>query len=501
MQPIENAYDSAALRAVVIASGLSLAALLGVMQATSAAVLAVAILHVIVLSAMPAAGLMLLTTGRYIYFIGLLVALGRHGGTGYTAGYFAAVDILTLLGAYVAKRGRSTWIVHYPTVWMSVLLFTAATLISWMASGYPPAGLYWMGTYVAFGLLPLAATLALTPEQVNSACMWMCWSVIVLACFYGYQAVTHQLEWFAGRASIEVRSVSVVGSLFIGSVIPLGLYAVAFVWRAGLPGTAARLASPAVRIALVVGLFYMLLFTGERSPLVGLVGSTCLYLLLTRRLSIARKAGIVMGGVSLFSLVYFVPNVRRYMVFSRAAQGEIGTALTEDESAAMRLEYYQIALETFAGSPFIGTGPGTFYSAASKHNLTADSHHNGAEDLTPHNAFLEVAASDGLTGLLPMLFLIYSTMVVVLKSLRDDHNTPQSKTRLLSFLFVTWLYDLILIGLTGSLFADSVFWFCTGAIWVVSSTPELSPSTYRVGGSLVKRDYPETSIDAVIGPS
>jgi O-antigen ligase len=453
-----SAIGSLAALAVIAALAYALTA-----KSITSVLIAVATAHVVVLLSRsgPGVGVMLLTTGRFIYFAALLLILHLEGDSTYTAVYFCLVDCLVLLGLL---RSRHGWRIHFADsklLLVSFTVFVISAVFSWVDSGYGPDGLYWLGTLLVFGLLPLSITLLLREDQLFGIARWTFWSVFVLAAIFAFEAATDQVSWFEGRASLDIADVPQIGGLFIGSVIPLGLFAVTLLGRELLTaaGLRVRPISLLLRWSLATLFLAMLVFTGQRSPLLALILSAGLFLFFLPNLGRKQRLGMLLGASALFTALNLVPNAGRYSLLFNLATGDSG-ALSADESASMRLEYYNLSWDTFLSSPLTGSGLGTFYGISSRSTAFPDR--------IPHDAYLEIAAGQGLLGAVPMGILLAATGWIGFGQLRRNGVRRDLHSRLVALFVLSWAYELALIGMTGSVFADSIFWVSTGAIWVLS---------------------------------
>jgi O-antigen ligase len=439
-------------------------------RSIAAALAAFGVLFLLVLASSngPGLSIMLLTTGRYLYSVALLITLGLESDTTYAGAYFAAVDILLFLSLAVDGRRRRVRIPGSRTLFVALSLFSLSVLEGWIRSGLSPEGAYLACCYLVFALPPLIAGLVLTTEQVLLTSRWMFAAVAGLVSVYTFQAATGQVYWFDGRASLTISNIPQVGNLVIGSVIPIGLFAAVFLggqlfsWI-GLGG---RWGSIFLRWVCVTALVTMLAFTGARSPLVALGVSTGMLLFLIPRIPSSVKLAVLAAAVILFTALSVVPNGSRYSVLLSLVQGDSG-AVAADDGALMRLGYYRISLDSFLSSPILGAGLGSFLRISSV--LTA------FPSRGPHNAFLEILEGQGLCGAIPIALLIFATAMAAIKRLRRISQVSELPARLFSFLLASWIYEMALMGLNGTFFTDSTFWFLTGAIWSEFAANKVNP--------------------------
>jgi O-antigen ligase len=89
--------------------------------------------------------------------------------------------------------------------------------------------------------------------------------------------------------------------------------------------------------------------------------------------------------------------------------GEVRTSTdTTEDTAALRLELWEIALRMFADHPVAGVGPGNFIWNISKYQSQDQFEKYGRELMAfTHSLYLELLADLGLAGSIPFLVIVY----------------------------------------------------------------------------------------------
>jgi len=144
---------------------------------------------------------------------------------------------------------------------------------------------------------------------------------------------------------------------------------------------------------VIIPLLYSIFLVGCRGPLVSaILGLFCYYLLISKkRLKITIFIGIILLFVMIiwisssdivYSILEHIPNVSGYSL----------TQIEEGPSTVQRLELYSSAILLFLQNPLLGVGTGGFPGGY------------------PHNIFLEVAAENGIFGLLLFICFLFSVI-------------------------------------------------------------------------------------------
>jgi O-antigen ligase len=142
-----------------------------------------------------------------------------------------------------------------------------------------------------------------------------------------------------------------------------------------------------------IPLLYSVFLVGCRGPLISaILGLFCYYLLIfKRRLKITISIGIILLFVMIiwisnsdiiYSILDRIPNISGYSL----------TQIAEGSSTVQRLELYSSAILLFLQNPLLGVGTGGFPGGY------------------PHNIFLEIAAENGVFGLLLFICFLFSVI-------------------------------------------------------------------------------------------
>jgi len=144
---------------------------------------------------------------------------------------------------------------------------------------------------------------------------------------------------------------------------------------------------------VIIPLLYSLFLTGCRGPLISaIIGLFCYYLLIfKKRLKITIAIGMILLFVMIiwisnsdiiYSILEHIPNIGGYSL----------THVIEGPSTVQRLELYSSAILLFLQKPLLGVGTGGFPGGY------------------PHNIFLEIAAENGVFGLLLFICFLFSVI-------------------------------------------------------------------------------------------
>jgi len=186
-----------------------------------------------------------------------------------------------------------------------------------------------------------------------------------------------------------------------------------------------------------------------RGPLISLFVVGILILFWKGRLSIRKKIGIAVSLLAVFAMLYAISPQEFW------ARYELLFAEQKGASIEARIDAYKFAGKLFLEHPFTGNGTGSFRSLYAL---------NGSPCLLsyPHNAFLEVAAENGLLGLFFYAGFLISLFLFARRILKDV-NTAQVVKQLtfgcllvFIFLFVGTQFSGAIIGRDGLLFAGLV---------------------------------------------
>jgi len=141
-------------------------------------------------------------------------------------------------------------------------------------------------------------------------------------------------------------------------------------------------------LVMIFVLFYAISLTGTRGPMVAAMTAIAVYFLSVLLRKPARGIAIGIIAITFVGVLYISPTIREYIPHVSRYQSLLGGG--RDLSVQLRLGIQQKAVAQFLGSPLFGVGTG------------------GLGEY-PHNLFLEVAAENGILGLL--VFLGFLTAV------------------------------------------------------------------------------------------
>lgn len=146
-------------------------------------------------------------------------------------------------------------------------------------------------------------------------------------------------------------------------------------------------------IIVIIPILYSIFLTGCRGPLISaILGLFCYYLLIFKKsLKITISIGVILLFVIIiwilnsdiiYSILEHIPNIGRYSL----------AQIEKDSSIVQRLELYSSAILLFLQNPLLGAGTGGFPGGY------------------PHNIFLEIAAENGIFGLLLFICFLFSVI-------------------------------------------------------------------------------------------
>jgi len=180
-----------------------------------------------------------------------------------------------------------------------------------------------------------------------------------------------------------------------------------------------------------------MILTKARGPLISLVVVGILILFWKGRLSIGKKMGILLSFLVVLVLLFAI------LPHSFWARYELLFAEQKGTSIEARLEAYKLAGELFVKNPLVGAGTGSFKplfaSVASPYTLKY-----------AHNAFLEVAAENGIPGLFFYAGFVVSLFLLARRILGDPNTSKRIKESTYACLLV-WVFLFV-----GSQFSGAV---------------------------------------------
>jgi O-antigen ligase len=146
-------------------------------------------------------------------------------------------------------------------------------------------------------------------------------------------------------------------------------------------------------VVAIFPLLYSLFLTGCRGPLISaIIGLFCYYLLIFKK---CLKITIAIGMILLFIMIIWISNsdiIYSILEHIPNISGYYLTQIKEGPSTGLRLELYSSAILLFLQKPLLGVGTGGFPGGY------------------PHNIFLEIAAENGVFGLLLFICFLFSVI-------------------------------------------------------------------------------------------
>ena len=195
-------------------------------------------------------------------------------------------------------------------------------------------------------------------------------------------------------------------------------------------------------------LLFPIFASGSRGTLLSLIIAAIFYLLtmtgkrITKIIYIFLFVAIIFSTLSMFKIA----GSERIMSFF---EGNIG-----DNNALTRIHYYSKGLDLFLETPLIGKGTGAF----GREITYTDTR------LYPHNIFIEIAAENGIIGLIVLFGFIFMTCIAAFKLFYRIEQYSYNRE------LVQVGFCLFLFGLTASLFSGDIsgngyVWFGPAIIW------------------------------------
>jgi len=207
-----------------------------------------------------------------------------------------------------------------------------------------------------------------------------------------------------------------------------------------------------LRVAIVVlePLFLVsMVLAKARGPLISLFVVGVLILFWKGRVSIRKKMGIVLSFLAIFAMLFAI--VPRGFWF----RYELLFAEQKGSSIEARVDAYKFAGELFLEHPLLGVGTGGFRASyGSRESPYSLSY--------AHNAFLEIAAENGLLGLFFYVGFLISLFLVARRILKDVNTVKTGRELTFGcllvfiFLFVGSQFSGAIIGRDALLFAGLI---------------------------------------------
>jgi putative inorganic carbon (HCO3(-)) transporter len=295
-----------------------------------------------------------------------------------------------------------------------------------------------------------------------------------------YQWVNHVqplATWADPSINPELQMTRVFGTLqpynpnlLAGFLIPCGAAALGLTGHAVLK----RAWGPVTFWALATGLIVAgLVLTGSRGGYLALGGMAATGFMLAgvmvwRDFSGKAKAAwllLALGAVAVVGIALLASPALQHRVASIFA-------MREDSSNAYRLNVYGSVLQMIAHNPWVGIGPGnsTFKLVYGLYMVP------GYTALSAYSVPLEIAAEQGLPGLLVFILLLVGVKLRTLLFVDEQGPSPAQKWQAV-FLF-TGLVGSLLYGAFDTIWyrpaVNLLFWLMLAA-WVQQTTPQEDP--------------------------
>jgi O-antigen ligase len=153
----------------------------------------------------------------------------------------------------------------------------------------------------------------------------------------------------------------------------------------------------------------------------------------------------------------FIPVVheRIHLIGSDISSYSAGQGSTT--SLGARFLMWKAAFLMFLSNPLIGVGTGDYVPAMEAYVNSGRFPHFLLELNQPHNIYLFALATNGLPGLLALLYIFYRILKFALPIIRmEERNSGREKERLFAFLAVATTVHFMISGLTDSFFSIQI---------------------------------------------
>lgn len=325
-------------------------------------------------------------------------------------GYVCAGSLLALVAAWAVFSGKG---VHmragraFPALLAAVAAWMLFRHFTGIQSVNGPKVIF---SFIGLGLFTCAVSMLLD-RQGRDAVMWgflAAWALLtVYTATQWMNAIIFPWDVYlgpSGRYSGALGNPNLLGSFM----------------SASLPACAAFLLSRRIRsavksllIVLVVLLtILMIVVSGTRASIIGLVSGSALLILLLSRSGVLSRRALLLTGVSglLAAFVLFFSMRSRFEDLSDVESG----------TSRVRLVIWSGALDMFAEEPLLGYGPGSFQIVFPsfrdpRYSLLGVSHNT----LHAHSEYLEILTDLGLVGALLFAGLAWAVLRAFRKSPPD----------------------------------------------------------------------------------
>lgn len=291
-----------------------------------------------------------------------------------------------------------------------------------------------------------------TPERLRMAARTMSMTIGGVAALSVYQYATGRFDinfWgYANAAYLHIQG-ETHGWRLTGPLPDANFFAQLLLTTLPIPIALMisdqRWAMRAIAAICAVVILVSIVLTNSRGALLGLVVVAFATLLLSHRRTFILPGFLV--GMALVALVGPIATFERAFAGIETARLLLGDAdITGDPAVIQRVSVMRAALRMFADNPFLGVGPGQFATHYEVYALRY------ALDMTAppaaHSLYLEIAAEQGLVGLILFMGFVLTALTLAARTLRhghQDHAAPD-----------TYLLRAIMLSVIGYL-ATSIF--------------------------------------------
>ncbi len=304
----------------------------------------------------------------------------------------------------------------HPVVWLivfSVWLGVAGLFSSWHGGTLEMFRDYWSKSIL---ICLVIAMLVLTLDNVRRVMLTLAYATLVVII----------LAVVLSRTTMGRFAVGGTGSLSnpneLASRLLMGVCFCLFVVSAERGFSVKRIL---ILCAIPVGLI-LALRTGSRSGLLTLI---VLFLMLIARVSLNKKVLLLGGAAALVAVVmFFLPTdaAERYATMFSTREDIAGTDATDEQkiavnSSAQRRRLLEEGTGLAMSHPLFGVGPGVYAAAAAN---VAEAEGRRAMWHETHNTYVQLAAEDGILGLLLYLFAIGGCLAMCWSAYRKTRKYP-----------------------------------------------------------------------------
>ena len=348
--------------------------------------------------------------------------------------------------------------------------------------------------YVAFASLSLLPAYAADPDVLDLAMTYRAWLAPMLFYLLARGLVRNRedvrgLLWLMAwttllialdvcKEGLDRSSRGSIDAARVRGLMEQANSMGAFLVYYGLPLLALAVGARSLRRALpyLAGFLVVAratLYTFSRAAYLALAAGAATVLLLANPLLLAAASGG--GAVAMALFPSLIPSSVKERLDETTTRSSVyegdGTEVTLDKSSAHRLVIWRGAGRMIAAQPVQGIGLGRFQRVIGSYTevpLKKSDPHDA------HNAFILVAAENGLPTL-ALLLLLFAAWALLALRLRFRHRHPVDRS--LGLAFLGTLGGVVVSGLLGSRFSDEALigWFWMLAALVVAA------SRFRIG--------------------